>query len=79
MSDGDRIRINWAGVLGQLAMVGLSQNDIAALLGRSQSTVSDWSRGVEPRYSDGEALLKLLRESVSENRLDTQAIMVAYP
>ena len=52
-------REDWPRIIADLNEAGLSQEDIARLLGRAQSTVSDWAKGREPRHSDGKALLAL--------------------
>ena len=57
-------REDWARIIRELADAGLSQADIAQLLGRAQSSVSEWARGREPRHSDGKSLLLLHREHV---------------
>ena len=69
-SMAERIRMDWARIIRELGTAGLSINDIAGLLDRAPSTVHDWTRGAEPKHSDGEALLKLY----SENRIGTSAI-----
>ena len=62
------MKVDWHAVIQRLLAAGLTLNRIAYLLGRSPSTVHGWTSGTEPKYSDGEALLKL-----SGNRIDTSA------
>jgi hypothetical protein len=49
---------DWGRILDELKAAGVSTYKVAIHLGRDWDTVNGW-REHEPRYSDGQALLKL--------------------
>ena len=59
-------RVNWAKVLDELHALGYSGYRLSVLLDRKWDTIKAWRNGCEPRYSDGQALLRLL-ESARRN------------
>ena len=66
MPDIYKKTLNWAGILEDIRASGCSIYKAAKTLGRPETTVWSWMRGVEPSYSNGAALLKLHAECCGE-------------
>lgn len=52
-------RVDWRGIFQDLRDSGFPAYRVAGCIGREWSTVQRWVEGVEPRHSDGEAILAL--------------------
>lgn len=52
-------KLNWPAIMDDIRNAGCSVYRAAKTLGRPETTVWSWTRGVEPTYSNGAALLQL--------------------
>lgn len=59
MHSNHNLRVDWESIFRDLRREGLTYDSISRSLNIPKATLHSWSRGTEPRYQDGEALLRL--------------------
>lgn len=53
------MHVDWFRVISDIERSGMTHREIARHLHAACSTIAYWKQGAEPRYSDGERLVRL--------------------
>ena len=59
---------NWFRLLADLNHAGVTNQDVAEILGVAKNSVYGWKMGADPGHSLGEALLKLHRRKCAKRK-----------
>lgn len=72
-----KAKIDWFMVISQINRVGISNADLAELIKVPRPTLVGWKMGAEPRFSDGEELLRYWELITGFNRCQIPHVSVA--